>query len=115
YAALPWTGLILDEAQFVKNAQSQTYRCAKQLPAVCKLAITGTPMENNLVELWALLSITAPGLLPRLDRFTDYYRRPIEKDHDEERLAQLRRRIRPLMLRRRKAEVVTELPAKQEQ
>jgi superfamily II DNA or RNA helicase len=115
YAALPWAGLILDEAQFVKNAQSQNYRCAKQLPVAFKLAITGTPMENNLAELWALLSITAPGLLPRLDRFTDYYRKPIEKDHDEDRLAQLRRRIRPLMLRRRKAEVVTELPAKQEQ
>ena len=115
YAALPWAGLILDEAQFVKNAQSQSYRCAKQLPVGFKLAITGTPMENNLTELWALLSITAPGLLPRLDRFTDYYRKPIEKDHDEDRLAQLRRRIRPLMLRRRKAEVVTELPAKQEQ
>jgi superfamily II DNA or RNA helicase len=115
YAALAWAGLILDEAQFVKNAQSQNYRCAKQLPVAFKLAITGTPMENNLAELWALLSITAPGLLPRLDRFTDYYRKPIEKDHDEDRLVQLRRRIRPLMLRRRKAEVVTELPAKQEQ
>jgi SNF2 family DNA or RNA helicase len=115
YASLPWAGLILDEAQFVKNAQSQSYRCAKQLPVGFKLAITGTPMENNLAELWALLSITAPGLLPRLDRFTDYYRKPIEKDRDEDRLAQLRRRIRPLMLRRRKAEVVTELPAKQEQ
>ncbi|MDM4720235.1 DEAD/DEAH box helicase [Micromonospora sp. WMMA1363] len=115
YAALPWTGLVLDEAQFVKNAQSQSYRCAKQLPVGFKLAITGTPMENNLAELWALLSITAPGLLHRIDRFTDYYRRPIEKDHDQDRLAQLRRRIRPLMLRRRKADVVTELPAKQEQ
>jgi SNF2 family DNA or RNA helicase len=99
----------------VKNAQSQSYRRAKQLPVGFKLAITGTPMENNLAELRALLSITAPGLLPRLDRFTDYYRKPIEKDHDTDRLAQLRRRIRPLMLRRRKAEVVTELPAKQEQ
>jgi superfamily II DNA or RNA helicase len=115
YAALPWAGLILDEAQFVKNSQSQAYRCARQLPVAFKLAITGTPMENSLAELWALLSITAPGLLPRLDRFTDYYRRPIEKDHDEDRLAQLRRRIRPLMLRRRKGEVLTELPAKQEQ
>jgi superfamily II DNA or RNA helicase len=115
YAALPWAGLILDEAQFVKNAQSQSYRYAKQLPVAFKLAITGTPMENNLAELWALLSITAPGLLPRLDRFTDYYRKAIEKDRDQDRLAQLRRRIRPLMLRRRKAEVVTELPAKQEQ
>ncbi|MET0495033.1 MAG: DEAD/DEAH box helicase [Actinoplanes sp.] len=115
YAALPWAGLILDEAQFVKNAQSQNYGCAKQLPVAFKLAITGTPMENNLAELWALFSITAPGLLPRLDRFTDYYRKPIEKDRDQDRLAQLRGRIRPLMLRRRKSEVVTELPAKQEQ
>ncbi|GAA2567452.1 DEAD/DEAH box helicase [Winogradskya consettensis] len=115
YAALPWAGLVLDEAQFVKNAQSQSYQCAKRLPVAFKLAITGTPMENNLAELWALLSISAPGLLPRLDRFTDYYRKPIERDHDEARLDQLRRRIRPLMLRRRKAEVVTELPAKQEQ
>ncbi|MFI5840013.1 DEAD/DEAH box helicase [Catenuloplanes sp. NPDC051500] len=115
YAALPWAGLILDEAQFVKNSQSHGYRYARQLPVPFKLAITGTPMENNLGELWALLSITAPGLLPRPDRFTDYYRKPIEKDHDEARLAQLRRRIRPLMLRRRKSEVVTELPPKQEQ
>jgi superfamily II DNA or RNA helicase len=115
YAALPWAGLILDEAQFVKNSQSHGYRNAKQLPVPFKLAITGTPMENNLGELWALLSITAPGLLPRPDRFTDYYRKPIEKEHDQDRLDQLRRRIRPLMLRRRKAEVVTELPAKQEQ
>ncbi|NMO55455.1 DEAD/DEAH box helicase [Actinoplanes sp. TBRC 11911] len=115
YAALPWAGLILDEAQFAKNVQSQNYRCAKQLPVAFKLAITGTPMENNLSELWALLSITAPGLLPRLDRFTDYYRKPIERERDKERLAQLRRRIRPLMLRRRKTEVARELPAKQEQ
>jgi len=115
YAALPWAGLILDEAQFAKNAQSQNYRCAKRLPVAFKLAITGTPMENNLAELWALLSITAPGLLSRLDRFTDYYRKPIEKDRDEDRLVQLRRRIRPLMLRRRKAEVAAELPPKQEQ
>ncbi|WP_189046196.1 DEAD/DEAH box helicase [Micromonospora sonchi] len=115
YRALDWAGLILDEAQFVKNSQSQAHRCAKLLPAPFKLAITGTPMENNLGELWALCSITAPGLLPRADRFTEYYRNPIEKDRDPDRLAQLRRRIRPLMLRRRKAEVVADLPPKQEQ
>ncbi|MFY1633851.1 SNF2-related protein [Solwaraspora sp. WMMB335] len=115
YQALDWAGLILDEAQFVKNHQSQSHRCAKLLSAPFKLAITGTPMENNLLELWALCSITAPGLFPRLDRFTDYYRTPIEKDHDGDRLAQLRRRIRPLMLRRRKAEVAADLPEKQEQ
>ncbi|WP_204033008.1 DEAD/DEAH box helicase [Micromonospora qiuiae] len=115
YRTLDWAGLILDEAQFVKNSQSQAHRCAKLLPAPFKLAITGTPMENNLGELWALCSITAPGLLPRADRFTEYYRNPIEKDRDPDRLAQLRRRIRPLMLRRRKADVVADLPPKQEQ
>jgi superfamily II DNA or RNA helicase len=115
YAQLEWSGLVLDEAQFVKNPAGQGHRCAKQLPAPFKLAITGTPLENNLAELWALLSITAPGLLPRLDRFTDYYRNPIEKGKDADRLAQLRRRIRPLMLRRRKADVVSDLPDKQEQ
>jgi superfamily II DNA or RNA helicase len=115
YQAIEWTGLVLDEAQFVKNPQSQGYRCAKRLPTPFKLAITGTPMENNLTELWALCSITAPGLLPRPDRFAEYYRNPIEKGRDTDRLAQLRRRLRPLMLRRRKADVAVDLPDKQEQ
>ncbi|RIV38020.1 DEAD/DEAH box helicase [Micromonospora radicis] len=115
YRTLDWAGLILDEAQFVKNSQSQAHRCAKLLPAPFKLAITGTPMENNLGELWALCSIAAPGLLPRADRFTEYYRHPIEKERDADRLAQLRRRIRPLMLRRRKGDVAADLPPKQEQ
>jgi superfamily II DNA or RNA helicase len=115
YDALDWAGLLLDEAQFVKNPQSQAYKCARRLPAPFKVAISGTPMENNLAELWALCSIAAPGLFPRLDRFTEYYRHPIERDRDQDRLAQLRRRIRPLVLRRRKAEVAAELPAKQEQ
>jgi superfamily II DNA or RNA helicase len=115
YEVLDWAGLVLDEAQFVKNVRSETYRCAKRLPVAFKVLMTGTPLENNLAELWALCSITAPGLLSRLDRFTEYYRNPIEKGKDTERLAQLRRRIRPLMLRRRKADVVADLPAKQEQ
>ena len=115
YAALDWAGLVLDEAQFVKNPQSQAYKCARRLPAPFKVAITGTPMENNLAELWALCSVAAPGLFPRLDRFTEYYRHPIERDRDQDRLAQLRRRIRPLVLRRRKSEVAADLPAKQEQ
>ncbi|HWG99854.1 MAG TPA: SNF2-related protein [Pilimelia sp.] len=115
YLALDWAGLVLDEAQFVKNPHAQGYRCAKRLRAPVKVAITGTPMENNLLELWALLSITAPGLFPRVDRFTEHYRTPIERGRDADRLAQLRRRIRPLMLRRRKADVALDLPDKQEQ
>ena len=78
YAELGWSGLLLDEAQHVKNHQSKVYQCARRLTAPVKLAITGTPMENNLMELWSLLSITAPGLFPSPDRFRDYYARPIE-------------------------------------
>jgi SNF2 family DNA or RNA helicase len=85
------------------------------VPAPVKLAITGTPMENNVMELWSLLSITAPGLFPSPTRFRDYYARPIEKDGDAELLAQLRRRVRPLMKRRTKEQVAADLPAKLEQ
>ncbi|EFC84999.1 DEAD/DEAH box helicase [Parafrankia sp. EUN1f] len=115
YSAVSWAGLVLDEAQTVKNHQSKAYQCARLLPAPFKLAVTGTPLENNVMELWSLLSITAPGLFPNRGRFDAYYARRIEKQGDAERLAQLRRRIRPLMLRRTKEQVAPELPAKQEQ
>ncbi len=115
YAAADWSGLFLDEAQFAKNHQSKAYQCARRLPAPFKLAITGTPMENNLMELWSLLSITAPGLFPSPDRFRETYARPIEKRGDPELLARLRRRIKPLVKRRTKEQVALDLPAKQEQ
>ncbi|MDT5398139.1 MAG: hypothetical protein QOK33_1370 [Mycobacterium sp.] len=115
YAGIDWAGVILDEAQFVKNHASKTHQCVRRLDARFKLAITGTPMENNLMELWALLSITAPGLFPSPKGFTDYFRKPIESGSDKERLAVLRRRIKPVMLRRTKGQVAAELPPKQEQ
>ena len=115
YRAVEWAGVILDEAQYVKNYQAKTYRCVRELPAAFKLALTGTPMENNLMELWSLLSITAPGLFPDPKRFASEYARPIERGGDRERLARLRRRIKPLVKRRSKVLVATDLPAKQEQ
>jgi len=115
YAEVGWSGLLLDEAQQVKNRQSKVYQCARRLAVPVKIAITGTPLENNLMELWSLLSITAPGLFPSPDRFRDYYARPIERQGDGQRLAQLQRRIRPLVRRRTKEQVAAELPAKQEQ
>jgi superfamily II DNA or RNA helicase len=115
YAEVGWSGLLLDEAQQAKNRQSKVYQCARRLPAPVKIAITGTPLENNLMELWSLLSITAPGLFPNPDRFRDYYARPVERKGDTQRLAQLQRRIRPLVRRRTKEQVAAELPAKQEQ
>jgi superfamily II DNA or RNA helicase len=115
YAAQTWMMLILDEAQFVKNHQSKGYQNARKLPADFKLALTGTPLENNLMELWALLSIVAPGLFPSPKHFGDFYQKPIERDADNAKLKQLRARVRPLMLRRTKEQVVRDLPPKIEQ
>ncbi|NED97013.1 DEAD/DEAH box helicase [Phytoactinopolyspora alkaliphila] len=115
YTRATWSGMVLDEAQHVKNHQSKTYLSARQVQAPFKVAITGTPIENNLMELWSQLSITAPGLFPHPARFNEYYARPIEKQENTELLAQLRRRIRPLVKRRTKEQVATDLPAKQEQ
>jgi superfamily II DNA or RNA helicase len=115
YSAGEWSALFLDEAQAVKNHQSKTYQATRKLAAPFKLAITGTPMENNLMELWSLLSITAPGLFSTPQRFEDYYARPIERGRDGDLLAQLRQRIRPLVKRRTKEQVARDLPDKQEQ
>ncbi|PKW27801.1 DEAD/DEAH box helicase [Phycicoccus duodecadis] len=111
----PWAAVVLDEAQFVKNHQAKTYQAVRRLSARGKFAITGTPLENSLMDLWSLLSIVAPGLHPRPGAFKEQWANPIERDGDGERLATLRRRIRPLMLRRTKEAVATELPPKQEQ
>src|ERR671914_549161 len=115
YRGVEWAGVVLDEAQYVKNHQAKTYRCVRELPARFKLALSGTPMENNLMELWSLLSITAPGLFPDPKRFAEQYARPIERGGDSERLARLRRRIKPLVKRRTKELVARDLPSKQEQ
>ena len=115
YASRAWAGLVLDEAQFVKNHQSKAYQCARKLPAAFKLAITGTPLENNLMEFWALTSIVAPGLFSSPKRFAEYYQKPVEKNGDKAQLDKLRRRVRPLMMRRTKEQVIRDLPPKQEQ
>ena len=115
YGEVEWAGLVLDEAQAVKNHESKTYKCVRELPTPFKLALTGTPMENNLSELWSLLSIAAPGLFPDPKRFAEQYARPIERERDSERLARLRRRIKPLVKRRSKELVAADLPPKQEQ
>jgi superfamily II DNA or RNA helicase len=115
YQGAEWAGLILDEAQFVKNRSSKAHQCAVELDAPFKLAITGTPMENSLMDLWSLFHIVAPGLFPSGTRFTEDYIKPIVGGEKPELLVKLRRRIRPLMMRRTKDLVASELPAKQEQ
>jgi len=110
-----WGGLVLDEAQQVKNHQSKAYAAVRALDADFRLAVTGTPFENRLMELWSLLSITAPGLYPAPRRFRDVVVGPVEKEGDAAALDRFRRRIRPFMLRRTKELVAADLPPKQEQ
>ena len=109
---LSW--LVLDEAQFIKNHASATYKAVRRLRAPSAVAITGTPLENSLMDLWSLLSVSAPGLLPGPDRFTQHYRRPIERG-DTDRLEALRAHMHPFLLRRTKEEVAADLPDKSEQ
>lgn len=108
-------GLVLDEAQQVKNHVSKTYAAVRCLNADFRLAVTGTPFENRLMELWALLSITAPGLYPSPRTFRELVANPVEKDGDDLALARFRTRIRPFVLRRTKELVAADLPPKQEQ
>lgn len=114
FAGQSWAGLILDEAQFVKNRTSRVHQAAKNVPAPFRLAITGTPMENSLADLWALLSITSPGLFPSAARFNAEVIKPIESGKAPERMVALRKRIKPFMLRRTKELVAADLPEKQE-
>ena len=115
YQELDWAALVLDEAQCVKNKATKAHHTARDLRARVKIAITGTPMENNLMELWALLAITSPGLFPSSTKFAEQFARPIERGEGTEQLPRLRKRVRPFMLRRTKDAVVTDLPSKQEQ
>lgn len=111
-----WGALLLDEAQFVKNTGTRAWSIARAMPARTKIAMTGTPLENNLMELWALLAIVADGLFPSARAFRDLYARPAESGEDPAHAAattaRLRQRIRPLMLRRTKELVAAELPVK---
>jgi superfamily II DNA or RNA helicase len=115
-AETPWGLLVADEAQHVKNPYSDTARALRTVPAAGRVALTGTPVENNLSELWALLDWTTPGLLGTLTAFRDRYARAIEADGDQETANRLARVVRPFLLRRRKSDpgVAPELPPKTE-
>ncbi|MGX6514246.1 MAG: DEAD/DEAH box helicase [Schaalia turicensis] len=112
YAKVDWGGVILDEAQAVKNPSTVGYRAVAALTRPWTFAVTGTPVENSLSDLAALLALTSPGLLPGHARFTEQFQNPIEKFNDEEAAALLTRLVRPFILRRRKAEVAKDLPAR---
>jgi SNF2 family DNA or RNA helicase len=112
--AQPWHLLVLDEAQNIKSSTSKAASALRELQASQRLCLTGTPMENNLGELWSIFHFLMPGWLGDSKRFNHDYRTPIERHGDAERMAHLASRIRPFLLRRTKEQVATELPAKTE-
>ena len=113
-AAQEWHVLLLDEAQTIKNPEAATTKLVLSLDARHRFCLTGTPIENNLAELWSLFSFACPGLLGDRKRFTANWRTPIEKGGDAERGRLLARRVRPFLLRRTKEEVARDLPPKTE-
>ena len=124
YGLLPFEGealaakrfgtIILDEAQAIKNRGTKRSQVAMSLQGDFRVATTGTPIENHLGELWNLFQFLNPGLLGNFQRFNEKYTIPIAKNNDNERRQQLRRLIQPFILRRRKEEVLEELPPKTE-
>ena len=113
-AAHGFAMLVLDEAQTIKNPASKIGRALRALPVERRLCLTGTPLENHLGELWSLFDFLMPGLLGDQARFARHFRTPIEKRGDVDRQRRLASAIRPFLLRRRKEDVASELPAKTE-
>lgn len=103
---------ILDEAQYIKNPHSQRAKAVKMLRANNYLALTGTPIENSLLELWSIFEFIMPGYLPPYQVFIKKYLNPIEKEGNTEKIQDLARLVRPFVLRRVKEDVLKELPAK---
>lgn len=114
YSALHFENIILDEAQYIKNDTAQVSRLVKRLNAHFKLCLSGTPIENNLLELKSLLDFAMPSLLGSQTHFKQHFQIPIEREADTDRAEQLKSLIMPFILRRTKAQVVQELPQKTE-
>jgi superfamily II DNA or RNA helicase len=109
-----WSLLVVDEAQNLKNPDSNMSRSLRQVPAAGRLALTGTPMENTLQDLWSLFDWLNPGLLGNRKTFRELFRTPIEKRGDADAQARLNRRVGPFLLRRTKDAVAADLPPRTE-
>ncbi len=114
FVGIQFHAVIADEAQTIKNVRSQAHQAVKSLEAQHRISLTGTPIENNLDELWAQFDLLVPGLLGDASTFRGVFRLPIERDGNQRRLDSLRERIGPFVLRRMKDQVATELPPKTE-
>ncbi|MDQ3037196.1 MAG: DEAD/DEAH box helicase, partial [Myxococcota bacterium] len=114
FGELAFATLIADEAQAIKNARTQRARATATIDAAFRVALSGTPVENRLADLWSLFHLVAPGLLGSWARFRSRFAIPIERHEDAERAALLRALIAPFVLRRTKREVAKELPPRTE-
>jgi superfamily II DNA or RNA helicase len=103
---------ILDEAQHIKNHKTKRAQAVKDITAEARLALTGTPLENSVAELWSIFDYLMPGYLGNYNYFNKNYLLPISKNNDQEKMEQLKQRVAPFILRRRKEEVLKELPEK---
>src|SRR5690606_41358 len=109
-ARVGWNTVIVDEAQFIKNPHSARASAAFRLEASARVALTGTPVENHLGDLWSIFRFLNPTLLGSYKQFFHRFLRPIERDNDDQQREALRQLIGPLILRRTKPEVLSELP-----
>ncbi|MEL6895996.1 MAG: DEAD/DEAH box helicase, partial [Planctomycetota bacterium] len=114
FASRVWHTMVLDEAQFIKNAQTKTAQAIRSIEATWRLGLSGTPLENHLGELWSLFRALSPGLLGSWDRFRTRFADPIERQRDEERRVSLSKIVQPFILRRTKNTVLSELPPRTE-
>lgn len=105
---------IIDEAQYIKNHLTQNARSVKRIKSNLRFALTGTPIENNLAEIWSIFDFILPGYLLSYQKFNKEYEIPIIRDNNEEKLNKLKRLVTPFILRRLKKDVLKELPPKTE-
>jgi superfamily II DNA or RNA helicase len=115
YAGLDFDTVILDEAQHIKNRQTQNAQAVKAIKSQHRLVLTGTPLENSVLDLWSIFDFLMPGYLGAAQDFRERYEIPITREKSEAAQARLARRLRPFMLRRMKREVAADLPARLEQ
>jgi superfamily II DNA or RNA helicase len=115
YRELEFDTVTLDEAQHIKNRQTQNAQAVKAVRARKRIVLTGTPLENSVLDLWSIFDFLMPGYLGTAQDFRERYELPIAKEKDAKAQTRLARRLRPFMLRRLKAEVASDLPAKLEQ
>ncbi|MDO8689853.1 MAG: DEAD/DEAH box helicase [Dehalococcoidia bacterium] len=115
-SVVPWERLVLDEAQNIKNPTTRQTQALRSLKVSRRLALTGTPVENRLSDLWSIMEFLNPGYLGSAKRFREVFSTPIEKYHDARSLARLHRMVQPFLLRRLKTDpsIISDLPEKQE-